>query len=678
MPRVSTSRRDASKASAPPAPASAGKQSPKCLKHATAAATEMVDVNSEGLVVKCDLATTVQVPEEDDQPYACLDAVLMYGTKTESSDKFFYVTTEPFVRLRSLQILQLEDGREVIYLYAQDYDTVGARQKGKFLVVMPLPLKVRSNCFKTESDVFYWGKQELSLIKKTSAEPALSTPDLEGFMRNYKPFKGMCAFAGCDEHQAYYDITVDARLLKCNTAGAARIEQYCSQNLRQPSIIGQVRDQRNACLATNFLRLHRRHAKLQSPFAERFKIVDSLEKAAPPVRITPPRHAKLVAPRQGEGEAFAPAASEAQHARKSLFAPPAQSTGDDNIAAAAVAATATFTARKPATAAGAAGSGASRRAELMQAFALRPPSGAAVAAARGVRTKQGVQGRGPPPKPAARASSSKAKQGHVASEPEPEPEPDFVPEPEPEPEPEPQPELAPAPTPARAPAPAPVPEPAPAEASDDEEGGPSLSPKAKGKKKRAPRGAPSPVGVEVPKKRARTTKEVPEPAAEDEPKKPKANQSRIGTHYMTVPRQIEALRNMMLMSDGGAAASEAISSAIRRLMKMPEPKAEASSSEHADTPDSADKNAATHSRAKDNDDDELGGVTELKAKHVKELEELKRECERKMKDKDAECLAMVANLKAKVEVLEEQLEKSSVEREEAFARGFIQGQKNKK
>eukprot|EP00965_Chrysotila_dentata_P101101 3338912-Pleurochrysis_carterae.AAC.1 len=72
---------------------------------------------------------------------------------------------------------------------------------------MPLPLKVRSNCFNTESDVFYWGKQELSLIKKNSAEPALSTPDLEGFMRNHKPFKGMCAFAGCDEHQAYYDIT---------------------------------------------------------------------------------------------------------------------------------------------------------------------------------------------------------------------------------------------------------------------------------------------------------------------------------------------------------------------------------------------------------------------------------------------------------------------------------------
>eukprot|EP00965_Chrysotila_dentata_P170842 5639131-Pleurochrysis_carterae.AAC.1 len=67
------------------------------------------------------------------------------------------------------------------------------------MVVMPLPLKVRANNYKPETDAHYWGKNEIRSIKSISASPAFNTPDLDAFIQNYKPFKEMGMFTNVTE-----------------------------------------------------------------------------------------------------------------------------------------------------------------------------------------------------------------------------------------------------------------------------------------------------------------------------------------------------------------------------------------------------------------------------------------------------------------------------------------------
>eukprot|EP00965_Chrysotila_dentata_P041473 1375302-Pleurochrysis_carterae.AAC.1 len=85
--------------------------------------------------------------------------------------------------------LVLDDGREALFLYAQDYDTLGTQQKGKYMVVMHFPLKVRANNYKPETKAHYWGKQEVRRIKSLGVGPAYDTPDLDAIIKQYKPFK---------------------------------------------------------------------------------------------------------------------------------------------------------------------------------------------------------------------------------------------------------------------------------------------------------------------------------------------------------------------------------------------------------------------------------------------------------------------------------------------------------
>eukprot|EP00965_Chrysotila_dentata_P181975 6008822-Pleurochrysis_carterae.AAC.1 len=59
--------------------------------------------------------------------------------------------------LTACQKLVLEDGREALFLYTQDYDTLeGQQNKGKYMVVMHLPLKLRANNYKPETEAHYW------------------------------------------------------------------------------------------------------------------------------------------------------------------------------------------------------------------------------------------------------------------------------------------------------------------------------------------------------------------------------------------------------------------------------------------------------------------------------------------------------------------------------------------
>eukprot|EP00965_Chrysotila_dentata_P020405 676403-Pleurochrysis_carterae.AAC.1 len=65
---------------------------------------------------------------------------------------------------------------------------------------MPLPLKVRSNAYKTEADEHYWGKQELQNVKSFTPEIADKIPELDAFVKNYGPFKAIGLFTNVHEH----------------------------------------------------------------------------------------------------------------------------------------------------------------------------------------------------------------------------------------------------------------------------------------------------------------------------------------------------------------------------------------------------------------------------------------------------------------------------------------------
>eukprot|EP00965_Chrysotila_dentata_P103147 3405665-Pleurochrysis_carterae.AAC.1 len=63
----------------------------------------------------------------------------------------------------------------------------------------------------------------------------------------------------------------------CKEKANGRIDDYCCEHLRQPRLIGQVREQRETHLKAVHARLTRRlEQTLQRPFDERFKLVEKL------------------------------------------------------------------------------------------------------------------------------------------------------------------------------------------------------------------------------------------------------------------------------------------------------------------------------------------------------------------------------------------------------------------
>eukprot|EP00965_Chrysotila_dentata_P170098 5614479-Pleurochrysis_carterae.AAC.1 len=122
-----------------------------------------------------------------------------------------------------MKLLKLHDGREVLYLYShQDYDSMGSHQKGKYLVVMHLPLKLRASTYKTEVDAHYRGKQEMENIKYISQVAAYAVADLEPFLKSYAPFKEFGMLKNIKELMGIGELSVIDRLAKCKKIGEAR------------------------------------------------------------------------------------------------------------------------------------------------------------------------------------------------------------------------------------------------------------------------------------------------------------------------------------------------------------------------------------------------------------------------------------------------------------------------
>eukprot|EP00965_Chrysotila_dentata_P025195 836014-Pleurochrysis_carterae.AAC.1 len=68
----------------------------------------MVEVVGNKLVVKCDHATTVLFPDDLDQSYCCLDAVLMGENATVRGKSFQYSTTSNFNLCKSMSLLLVQ------------------------------------------------------------------------------------------------------------------------------------------------------------------------------------------------------------------------------------------------------------------------------------------------------------------------------------------------------------------------------------------------------------------------------------------------------------------------------------------------------------------------------------------------------------------------------------------
>eukprot|EP00965_Chrysotila_dentata_P082334 2717770-Pleurochrysis_carterae.AAC.2 len=61
-------------------------------------------------------------------------------------------------------------------------------------------------------------------ITAISAEPAFDKPDLDAFIKSYKPFKQFALFANKKELADLYFLPVADLLITCKQAGLARID----------------------------------------------------------------------------------------------------------------------------------------------------------------------------------------------------------------------------------------------------------------------------------------------------------------------------------------------------------------------------------------------------------------------------------------------------------------------
>ena len=139
-------------------------------------------------VIKVDYGRLALVPEADGAAFVAFDCVLFKKGTYKSDVKFVYKTGADFARVPLFTKVTYSDDREGLVVYCQDTDLVhGATKAGKYIGVISLPLKARQ--YKTETDVFYLGDQELKSVKSFSADPANDTPDLEGFVKSFAPYK---------------------------------------------------------------------------------------------------------------------------------------------------------------------------------------------------------------------------------------------------------------------------------------------------------------------------------------------------------------------------------------------------------------------------------------------------------------------------------------------------------
>ena len=138
--------------------------------------------------IKPDYARLALLPEAEGDPFYTFDCVLLTKGEYKSDVKFTYKASSDVVRVPVFTKVVYNDDREGLVVYCQDTDlVVGGTKAGKFMAVVSLPLKTRQ--YKTESEVFYLGESELGTVKALSDRPALDTPDLEGFVKSFAPYK---------------------------------------------------------------------------------------------------------------------------------------------------------------------------------------------------------------------------------------------------------------------------------------------------------------------------------------------------------------------------------------------------------------------------------------------------------------------------------------------------------
>ena len=241
--------------------------------------------------VKADYGTLCLVPEELAQPFYTLDSVLLKKGSYRSDVKYIYETEANIVRTSVFSKVTFKDGREGLTVYTQDTDQLsGATSTGKYVGVMPLPLKCRQ--FKKESDVLYLGDNELAGIEMISDEPAWETPDLAGFVQSFAPYQQM-GITSLEDLKEFRDMGFVARVDRCKSAANERIMTYCRDNAAgAPSIQTKILNERRERMMTHIHKVLKK--QLEKPFEERFIKVDKLKPDEEPAKVAAAAAAAVV------------------------------------------------------------------------------------------------------------------------------------------------------------------------------------------------------------------------------------------------------------------------------------------------------------------------------------------------------------------------------------------------
>ena len=231
--------------------------------------------------IKADYSMLANIPEEKTAPLVFFGAALLRKDSYKVPHKFVYTSTWPIVRVHLFAKVVLGNDQEALVIEVHDTDAfTGGVKAGKFVAVMPLPLKAYG--FKSETDVLYLGMHELENVKSITRQPILDTPDLEGFVKSYARYKSY-GFKTLDDIKAHLAGKYVQRVEHCVKASEKRTEAYIDTHAKgTASVQSSIRFSHGA-VRTMHLKLFTCAASwpLNKPFEDRFTKIAILDAVAP-------------------------------------------------------------------------------------------------------------------------------------------------------------------------------------------------------------------------------------------------------------------------------------------------------------------------------------------------------------------------------------------------------------
>jgi hypothetical protein len=232
----------------------------------------------DGYEMKADFSHPLQLPEAEHPPgnigYFTHAAHLLdkVGSQRYSSG---YKTTKESFHIRAGHLIKSNAGQENLCLGAQDLTTVGGLHKGRGVVMMPLPLKVRGQYKKAMESLVHAPGASMTHVAELIATPQ-EVPDLDGFIQAYYSSRGI-NIKSIKELEEYDKQHHDDALKAAVAVSESNARTYADKNLKgQTSLHATVLKERLAWIEQAAGKIQLRRRELLQDLKMHVERVDSL------------------------------------------------------------------------------------------------------------------------------------------------------------------------------------------------------------------------------------------------------------------------------------------------------------------------------------------------------------------------------------------------------------------